>query len=69
MMGLYPEDYETHMALVETWEADSVKKPCCMLVVQDVATGRLAAASLMTKFDQNLQIEWTFAIMTPYAPG
>jgi hypothetical protein len=32
-----------------------------MLVVQEKATGRLAAASLMTKIDQNLQIEWTFA--------
>ena len=58
---LYPEDYETRMALVETWAEDVVKKPFCMLVVQEKATGRLAAASLMTKFDQNLQIEWTFA--------
>jgi len=32
-----------------------------MLVVQDTVTGRLAAASLMTKYDRNLQIEWTFA--------
>jgi hypothetical protein len=54
---LYPEDYEARMAMVETWEDDSIKKPCCMLVVQETATGRLAAASLMTKYDQNLQIE------------
>ncbi len=58
---LYPEDYEDRMALLETWEEDAVKKPCCMLVVQEKATRCLAAASLMTKFDQNLQIEWTFA--------
>lgn len=58
---LYPEDYEARMALVQTWEEDSLKKPCCMLVVQETATGRFAAASLMTKYDQNLQIEWTFA--------
>ncbi len=58
---LYPEDYENRMALVETWEEDSVKKPCCMLVVQESSTGRIVAASLMTKFDQNLQIEWTLA--------
>jgi hypothetical protein len=32
-----------------------------MLVVQETATGRLAAASLMAKYDRNLQIEWTFA--------
>jgi hypothetical protein len=58
---LYPEDYEAHMALAETWEEDSLTKPGCMLVVEEKATARLAAASLMTKFDRNLQIEWTFA--------
>jgi hypothetical protein len=58
---LFPEEYEARMALVETWEEDSLTKPCCMLVVQEKATGRFAAASLMTKVDQNLQIEWTFA--------
>jgi ribosomal protein S18 acetylase RimI-like enzyme len=58
---LYPEDYKTRLALVETWETDSVQKPCCMLVANEGATGRLVAASLMTKYDQNLQIEWTFA--------
>jgi hypothetical protein len=58
---LFPEDYEDRMALVETWAEDSVKKPCCMLVVQETSTGRIAASSLMTKFDPNLQIEWTFA--------
>lgn len=58
---LYPEDYEARMSLVETWETDSLQKPCCMLVVNEKGTGRLAAASLMTKYDQNLQIEWTFA--------
>ncbi len=58
---LYPEDYESRLALVETWEADALGKPCCMLLAEEVATSRLAAATLMTKFDQNLQIEYTFA--------
>jgi GNAT superfamily N-acetyltransferase len=58
---LYPEEYEGRMALVETWEADAREKPCCMLVAEEVATSRLVAASLMTKFDKNLQIEYTFA--------
>jgi hypothetical protein len=58
---LYPEDYEARMALAETWEVDSREKPCCMLVAAEAATGKLAAATLMTKFDQNLQIEYTFA--------
>ena len=58
---LFPEDYDDRMAVAETWEEDAGKKPYCMLVIQEKATGRLAAASLMTKFDHNLQIEWTFA--------
>ncbi|MGQ9687808.1 MAG: hypothetical protein ACUVXF_03325 [Desulfobaccales bacterium] len=58
---LYPEDYESRTALVETWPEDSLTKPGCMLVVEEMATGRLAAASFMTKFDRNLQLEWTFA--------
>jgi hypothetical protein len=43
---LYPEDYKARMALVQTWEEDSLRKPCCMLVVQGMATGADAAASL-----------------------
>ena len=35
---LYPEDYEARLAMVQTWEEDSLKKPCCMLVVQETAT-------------------------------
>jgi hypothetical protein len=58
---LYPEDYEARMALAETWEQDAANKPCCMLVTEEAATGRLAAATLMTKFDRNLQVEYTFA--------
>lgn len=58
---LYPEDYEARMALVETWETDAREKPCCMLVAEEVPTSRLVAATLMTKFDKNLQIEYTFA--------
>ena len=58
---LYSEEYEARMALVDSWEKDSREKPCCMLVAEEVASGRLAAATLMTKFDKNLQIEYTFA--------
>jgi hypothetical protein len=62
---LFPEDYEARMALEETWEEDALAKPCCMLVAEEKATGVLAAASLMTKFDRNLQIEWSFAGTRP----
>jgi len=58
---LYPEEYESRIALVETWDRDAREAPCCMLVAEEVATTRLVAATLMTKFDRNLQIEYTFA--------
>jgi ribosomal protein S18 acetylase RimI-like enzyme len=62
---LFPEEYEAHMALAETWEEDSRRQPCCMLVAEEVATSRLAAGTLMTKFDRNLHIEYTFAGTDP----
>jgi ribosomal protein S18 acetylase RimI-like enzyme len=58
---LYPEEYESKFALVETWDADARTKPGCMLVVEELVSGHLVAASLMTKFDKNLQVEYTFA--------
>jgi hypothetical protein len=63
---LYPEEYESRLALLETWEHDSRRKSYCMLVAEEAASGRLVAASLMTKFDQNLQIEYTFAGTHPH---
>lgn len=62
---LFPEEYEPRLALAETWPEDSARKPGCMLVVEEKASGRLAAASYMTKFDRNLQIEWSFAATHP----
>lgn len=58
---LFPEEYEARITLTETWETDGREKPYCMIVVEEAATGRLVAAALMTKFDKNLQIEYTFA--------
>ncbi len=58
---LHPEDYPGRVALLETWEEDSLTCPHCMLVAEEVSSGRLAAGTLMTKFDRNLQIEFTFA--------
>lgn len=58
---LFPEEYEAQVTLAETWEIDCRKKRYCMLVAVEAATSRLASATLMTKFDKNLQIEYTFA--------
>ncbi len=57
---LYPEDYPGRMACEDAWEVDAVAKRHCMLVVAEIATGRLVAAALLTKFDKNLQIEFSF---------
>jgi hypothetical protein len=58
---LFPEEYESRIALTETWDMDARTKTSCMLVVEEPVTARLVAGSLMTKFDRNLQIEYTFA--------
>jgi hypothetical protein len=58
---LFPEEYESRLALAETWDKDSRRKPFCMLVAEEVASGRLVAGTLMTKLDKNLQVEYTFA--------
>jgi hypothetical protein len=58
---LFPEDYESHFIFADSWEEDARAKKYCMLVMEEAATGRLVAASRMTKFDKNLQIEYTFA--------
>ena len=66
---LSSEEYESRFVLLETWEADALRKPHCMLVAQEMASGRLAAATMMTKFDANLQIEYTFAGTHPEYRG
>ncbi len=62
---LFPEEIPPRVAVEETWETDAASKPCLMLLAEATATGRLAAATLMTKFDRNLQIEYTFAATHP----
>lgn len=62
---LFPEDYASRMALDDTWEEDASHKPCLMLVAEEKRSGRLAAATLMTKMDRNLQIEFSFAATHP----
>ncbi|MEJ5329392.1 MAG: hypothetical protein WHT07_04500 [Desulfobaccales bacterium] len=62
---LFPEECEARVALEDTWQDDALHKPCLMLVAEEKATGRLAAATLMTKTDRNLQIEFSFAATHP----
>jgi hypothetical protein len=60
-----PDQYEKLIALKETWEEDAVSKVYCMTVVEEIETRRVVSATLLTKFEKNLQVEFTFAATNP----
>jgi len=63
-------EYEARVAFTESWKRDSQGKPNAMLVAEEVRTGALAMGSMLTKFDQNLQVEASFfAIHPDYRKG
>ena len=62
---LDPNQYEPLIAMRETWEEDSRNKVYCMSVVEEVATGKVIGATLLTKFEGNLQVEFSFAATHP----
>lgn len=61
---LYPEDYPEHFILAEHWEKGQ-DRPCCLILAEETATARLVAGGIMTKFDKNLQLEFSFAGTRP----
>ena len=62
---LMPERYEELVALDETWDEDSRRKVHCMPVVVELETDKVVAATMLTKFQKNLQVEFTFAATRP----
>lgn len=62
---LMPERYEERIALDENWEEDSRKKVYCMPVVVELETDSVVAATMLTKIEKNLQVEFTFAATRP----
>ncbi len=62
---LDPDRYEPLIAMRETWEEDSQSKVYCMSVVEEAATGKVVGATLLTKFEANLQVEFSFAATHP----
>lgn len=62
---LIPEKYEDRIALEETWENDRRRKVYCMPVVVELETDRVVAATMLTKIEKNLQVEFTFAATLP----
>ncbi len=64
---LDPDRYAALVAMEETWEEDSHSKIYCVSVVEEVASRKVVAAALLTKFEQNLQVEFSlFAIHPDY---
>lgn len=62
---LDPDRYEALIALEDTWEEDSRSKVYCMTVVEELQTRRVVSATLLTKFERNLQVEYSFAATHP----
>ncbi len=62
---LMPERYKERIALDENWAEDSRKKVYCMPVVVELETDKVVAATMLTKIEKNLQVEFTFAATRP----
>ena len=62
---LDPDQYERLLAIEETWEKDARTKVYCMPVVVELETGNVVSASMLTKFEKNLQVEFSFAATLP----
>jgi len=62
---LDPNQYQSLVAMKDSWEQDSLKTIHCMPVVEEAATGKVIGATLLTKFEGNLQVEFSFAATHP----
>lgn len=60
-----PDQTERLVALEEAWEEDSVSKTYCMTVVEELRTAEIVSGTLLTKYEKNLQVEYTFAATHP----
>ncbi|MGQ9749669.1 hypothetical protein [Desulfosoma sp.] len=59
------ECYEQWVALWEQWEKHAPTKVYCMSVLEEVGTGEVLSASVLTKFERNLQVEFSFVATLP----
>jgi hypothetical protein len=62
---LDPVQLEHLVALEESWQEHAAVRVYCMPVVVELATCRLIAASLLTKVEKNLQVEFSFVATHP----
>lgn len=56
---LYPEEIEMRAALADSWEDDRVKKPHLVIVLEEIKSGVFVTSAMLTKFDINLEIEFS----------
>jgi len=62
---LDPEQYERWLALEDNWEEDAAKKVYCMSIVEEIEIGEAVSSSVLTKFERNLQVEFSFVATHP----
>jgi len=62
---LCPDEYPSRFAMPDNWAEDSTGKDHVMLVGEDLTLNRIVLATIMTKWDRNLQIEMSFFAIHP----
>jgi hypothetical protein len=62
---LHPLEYETKVALKDSWETDCLRKEFCITVAEEIGSGRLASAALYRKDDRNLSVEISLTCIHP----
>jgi hypothetical protein len=60
-----PERYPAHFALEESWDEDHDRKVHCMPVVVELEHDKVVSATVLTKYERNLQVEFSFAATLP----
>ncbi len=62
---LYPEEIEKRAALADNWEEDRINKPHLVIVLEEIASGTFVTSAMLTKFDLNLEIEFSMLATHP----
>ncbi|OIP97379.1 MAG: hypothetical protein AUK55_04590 [Syntrophobacteraceae bacterium CG2_30_61_12] len=62
---LDPDLYPGWVALWDRWEEDAAASVYCMSVLEEVATGEVLGASVLAKFERNLQVEFSLVATLP----
>jgi len=57
--------YEGNVLLDENWETDAKKKKHAIILLENLKESQLVGILLMTKWDQNLQVEFTMGGLQP----